>query len=910
MAAMRKLEKTSLLSHSSSDSALGGGDPGPHLMASRHSNAKPPQSFREELEHQVRGFEHHVIAAQFDDQRRVVKYLGRVRRPRDFGKLQSYAYLWFLRGTAIKARALLWTLFFCALASLLGYARCPEDSEDAPDWRRSLCFPIIDSSRDEILIFASLAAFLLSLFAGQTFSRWWKTRELVGIVIARAASFATMVMAYVKGSDPATVAVRETLVRYSNLAHALVYKQASMDDDLTELVQRGLLTEREMAALKPLPSRYAMVYAWLLQLVTQVFDAGRCPYGILHLFHGEIVQMRTAASDIFMFLNCQIPYAYVHMVILICKLHLSFVFVYSANLIGIAARDDSLYRSEPWRGVEHVTGAILKLNEHHPYPDFFATYAKESQEAGAAPEPQALRTASSEPAAPAGSAAVSAAAVAAAASLLSSMGVAPAAAAAAAAAAALPRAQSFRTAPSTAGRPAPAPAAAAAAAASSAIAGATAVEDVQYHSSSEEEGGRPAPPAPTAVPRPASDPEAISSLLEAHPPAAALVPARSNAAGGGVPQILFSSLLGSGPASASASASAAAAPLGSIPESALPAAATLAVPHAPFELGGSGGGGLGGMRKSHTMDEGIARYASEIQDVAAAVVAAAAAAEAGAAAAAHAAHAGAAAAAAAAAGTSGGSALPEELEASGGESAGADSSTLPEPPVRFAAGALMASGPGPAGEDDSSETASVASAPAAPGDNRRRVHAGSGGGAGAGPSHAGSSSSSSSRRHGHGHGHHSAVAQPGTPRTGGARARAWPSARGGHSDPRPRRRAEATVHGPHAPTTPPPPRGPPSPSPRPSSSSPRRRRGPAPPSARLGQSSPSFGAPRRAGASGVRVGGGYRPAYGAAGGYVYVPAAPQAVAAVPASGGSRRRGARPSSNKAMFDQHMPADFAF
>ena len=65
-----------------------------------------------------------------------------------------------------------------------------------------------------------------------------------------------MYSAYVPGDDKESDWARKELIRYTNLAHASVYKQANEDDDYSDLIARGWCTEKEWQILKPLPSRY------------------------------------------------------------------------------------------------------------------------------------------------------------------------------------------------------------------------------------------------------------------------------------------------------------------------------------------------------------------------------------------------------------------------------------------------------------------------------------------------------------------------------------------------------------------------------------------------------------------------------------------------------------------------------
>eukprot|EP00276_Gloeochaete_wittrockiana_P003140 CAMPEP_0184662198 /NCGR_PEP_ID=MMETSP0308-20130426/42033_1 /TAXON_ID=38269 /ORGANISM="Gloeochaete witrockiana, Strain SAG 46.84" /LENGTH=901 /DNA_ID=CAMNT_0027104031 /DNA_START=163 /DNA_END=2867 /DNA_ORIENTATION=- len=248
----------------------------------------------------------------------------------DTGKLQTWGYLLIFSGTAISKNSILGTCGLAVVSTFLGYFRCRDDI--LPGWN-SLCVPAVG---DEALMLTSLVAFLLGMFGSLTFSRWWATREKLQQVIGRTNNLAVMIATYVVGDDHLTNTAREEMCRYMNLAHALVYKQASMDEDLGELIGRRLLTKDEARKIENLPSKYLIIYTWLADLLKEVALNGRLVYPeyVLPLMHGDISVMRGGASDIFMYLNCQIPYSYVHMLTLVSKIHVLFVVLYVGGLIG------------------------------------------------------------------------------------------------------------------------------------------------------------------------------------------------------------------------------------------------------------------------------------------------------------------------------------------------------------------------------------------------------------------------------------------------------------------------------------------------------------------------------------------------------------------------------------------------
>jgi len=220
-----------------------------------------------------------------------------------------------------------YALFLCQRTCHVGDDRleCPE---------RHFCLPSMDTPNG--FIWASLVNFLLALFNSLTFSRWWDMRSKVGVVMGRSNDIAVQIAAYCRGEAEGAASARKTLLRYVNLAHALLYKQANKDEDMSDLLDSGLMTELEWDVLRPLVSRYMMVYFWLSDLIHQCAENGvfMYPGTTIRFLQENVTAMRGAAADVFMYLNTQIPYIYVHLITVITKIHLILISMNSAAWVG------------------------------------------------------------------------------------------------------------------------------------------------------------------------------------------------------------------------------------------------------------------------------------------------------------------------------------------------------------------------------------------------------------------------------------------------------------------------------------------------------------------------------------------------------------------------------------------------
>jgi hypothetical protein len=109
-----------------------------------------------------------------------------------------------------------------------------------------LRLPILKPQTFALSLVGGLLGFLLSLFNSNGLDRWWKTRDCLGVVIGRSVDIARMFATYIQGwdneSEKRAAWYRQQLIRWLNLAHVLVYRQANNQDDLEPLVDDSTYT--------------------------------------------------------------------------------------------------------------------------------------------------------------------------------------------------------------------------------------------------------------------------------------------------------------------------------------------------------------------------------------------------------------------------------------------------------------------------------------------------------------------------------------------------------------------------------------------------------------------------------------------------------------------------------------------
>jgi len=123
-------------------------------------------------------------------------------------------------------------------------------------------------------------------------------------------------------------------VRYLNLAYAIIFKQAMGNDNYSDLIAQGLLTEAECVQLKERSNHYVLIYQWVYTIVAQALRLKILTRDSVALVQADLGTIRGAAGDVFMYLNCQQPYVYTHLMTTITKLHLLLVTVVAGSYMG------------------------------------------------------------------------------------------------------------------------------------------------------------------------------------------------------------------------------------------------------------------------------------------------------------------------------------------------------------------------------------------------------------------------------------------------------------------------------------------------------------------------------------------------------------------------------------------------
>ena len=170
-------------------------------------------------------------------------------------------------------------------------------------------------------LITTFVTFILTFFNSTIFGRWWRLRELCGVVNGKTVDTCVMLSTYV--TDEAEL--REVL-RYLWLAHALhVYSVEvglTADQAIATLTKRGLLTAGiETEALRgssfASSTPVSIAYGWFLSRIAHhtleeyVPEAMRAT--VFKHVQLNVSAMRGAAADVLMYMSTPVPLAYTHL---------------------------------------------------------------------------------------------------------------------------------------------------------------------------------------------------------------------------------------------------------------------------------------------------------------------------------------------------------------------------------------------------------------------------------------------------------------------------------------------------------------------------------------------------------------------------------------------------------------------
>eukprot|EP01043_Picozoa_sp_COSAG02_P058219 COSAG02_NODE_7210_length_3118_cov_1.879762_2_plen_204_part_00 len=148
------------------------------------------------------------------------------------------------------------------------------------DKRLKLYYYLFQDANEFLKYSTTFLTFILGFFNSVAFSRWWKFRDLTGVVLGKTTDTAVMFSAYVtQGDEEGREVARRDLLRLMVLAVEVHLQDAHQmkDFEIERMVDRNLLSVgtaeyNELGSMQS--SRYSVVYGWLMHRFSQAVEDG------------------------------------------------------------------------------------------------------------------------------------------------------------------------------------------------------------------------------------------------------------------------------------------------------------------------------------------------------------------------------------------------------------------------------------------------------------------------------------------------------------------------------------------------------------------------------------------------------------------------------------------------------------
>jgi len=177
--------------------------------------------------------------------------------------------------------------------------------------------------------------FLLGGFVTQSLSRWWTIRtNCVGGLWNALGNLSMLATSMWPTNSPEHREARELVARYSLLCFNLLFVDAQAADtrepigeSIKKLEANRLLLPEEGKVLEPLPARPTIVVGWLAAFFENAlspkstmacaFSPTNCDNGRYSTIMKCVLDARTAINLGQSHLQCQLPYGYIHLILVI-----------------------------------------------------------------------------------------------------------------------------------------------------------------------------------------------------------------------------------------------------------------------------------------------------------------------------------------------------------------------------------------------------------------------------------------------------------------------------------------------------------------------------------------------------------------------------------------------------------------
>jgi len=167
----------------------------------------------------------------------------------------------------------------------------------------------------------SVLRFVLAMFISVSLTRWWALRVTALGKVFDALANTCMIVA-TELHDAKWWEVRNCVMKYGMASIELLVQAARDSDEIETLCEQDmdLLTETEVEFMREheiLWQRPMVIWAWIMHVITDAMDQEKVPTPSRQAVIHQCLNARDGMAAINMFLDTQLPFAYVHLITLL-----------------------------------------------------------------------------------------------------------------------------------------------------------------------------------------------------------------------------------------------------------------------------------------------------------------------------------------------------------------------------------------------------------------------------------------------------------------------------------------------------------------------------------------------------------------------------------------------------------------
>eukprot|EP00493_Phyllostaurus_siculus_P025428 UN25772 len=240
----------------------------------------------------------------------------------DSSRMTGHQVWTYYTGTVLASPSLwvkvifLWVIVVCG--ALFSYAVLVQEKLE------------LNALNDFLVGLEALLAFFAGLYVEGAIGRWWTMRQDgIGRVTNAICDLCVIVAGLCHGDEAKENNIRNVVIRYGLLSHALLYYQGQTrsfqnkedaDRVWDELSNRALVTKAEERILKDSPKKFSTVWVWVLTYMQQLIEAEQFDDRFEQIT--EICrEARRAGGCCMLHIDCQLPLPYVHLICLMTNLY-------------------------------------------------------------------------------------------------------------------------------------------------------------------------------------------------------------------------------------------------------------------------------------------------------------------------------------------------------------------------------------------------------------------------------------------------------------------------------------------------------------------------------------------------------------------------------------------------------------